>query len=128
MARWLVGLSALALSGCFNGLLLTPVDTGSPVSETVVREAKRPVLCCNKVAIIDVDGIILNARTGGLLGEGDNMRLAFREQLDAAADDPNVKAVVLRINSPGGAVTASDIMYQDVIRFRATRTSRWWRA
>jgi protease-4 len=118
MAHWLVGLSALALSGCFNGVLLTPVDTSSPVTETVVCEAKRSILCCNKVAIIDVDGIILNAKTGGLLGEGDNMMSTFRERLDAAADDPNVKAVVLRINSPGGAVTASDIMYQDVIRFR----------
>jgi protease-4 len=118
MARWLVGLSALTLSGCFNGLLLTPVDTNSPVSETVICEAKRPILCCNKVAIIDVDGVILNAKTGGLLGGGDNMMSTFRERLDAAADDPNVVAVVLRINSPGGAVTASDIMYQDVSRFR----------
>lgn len=31
---------------------------------------------------------------------------------------PHVKAVVIRINSPGGAVTASDIMYQDLCRFR----------
>ncbi len=46
------------------------------------------------------------------------MMSTFRERLDAAADDPGVKAVVLRINSPGGAVTASDIMYQDVLRFR----------
>jgi len=118
MARWLVGLSALTLGGCFNGLLLTPVDTGSPVTETVVCEAKRPILCCNKVAIIDVDGVILNAKTGGLLGGGDNMMSTFRERLDTAADDPSVKAVVLRINSPGGAVTASDIMYEDVLRFR----------
>ena len=118
MARALVFLSALALSGCFNGVLLTPVNTGSPVEETVMREAKRPFLCLSKIAIIDVDGVILNAKVGGLLGEGDNMMSTFRERLDAAADDPNVKAVVLRINSPGGAVTASDIMYQDVLRFR----------
>ncbi|HKI38448.1 MAG TPA: signal peptide peptidase SppA [Gemmataceae bacterium] len=118
MARWLVCLSALSLGGCFNGVLLTPVNTATPVEETVICEAKRPFLCCNKVAIIDVDGMILNAKVGGLLGEGDNMMSTFRERLDAAADDPNVKAVVLRINSPGGAVTASDIMYQDVLRFR----------
>ncbi len=70
MARWLVFLPALALTGCFNGLLLTPVDTSSPIAETVICEAKRPILCCNKIAIIDVDGIILNAKTGGLLGGG----------------------------------------------------------
>jgi protease-4 len=62
--------------------------------------------------------MILNAKTGGLLGGGDNMMSTFRERLDAAEDDPQVKAVVLRINSPGGAVTASDIMYNDVLRFR----------
>jgi protease-4 len=116
--RWLVFLSALALCGCFNSLLLTPVDTSSPVDETLVREAHHPILCCNKVAIIDVEGMILNAKVGGLLSDGDNMMSTFRERLDCAADDPNVKAVVLRINSPGGAVTASDIMYQDVMRFR----------
>ena len=118
MARWLVGLSALALGGCFNGLLVTPVDTSSPIEETLIREVDRPILCHNKVAIIDVEGMILNAKTGGLLGGGDNMMSTFRERLDAAADDPNVKAVVLRINSPGGAVTASDIMFQDLVHFR----------
>ena len=75
-------------------------------------------LCRNKIAIIDVEGMILNARTSGLFGGGDNPMSLFRERLDAAADDPHVKAVVLRINSPGGAVTASDIMYQDVLSFR----------
>jgi protease-4 len=42
----------------------------------------------------------------------------FREKLDAAAADKRVKAVVLRINSPGGAVTASDIIFQDLVHFR----------
>jgi protease-4 len=118
MARWLVCLSALTLSGCFNGVLLTPVNTASPVEETVMREAHRPLLCFSKIAVIDVEGMILNAKVGGLLGEGDNMMSTFCERLDAAAEDPNVKAVVLRINSPGGAVTASDIMYHEVLRFR----------
>jgi protease-4 len=117
MARRLVCLLALTLSGCFNGLLLTPVDTSSPVEETVVCEADRP-LCRDKVALIDVEGMILNAKTSGLLGDGDNMMSLFRERLDAARDDRHVKAVVLRINSPGGAVTASDIMYQDLLTFR----------
>src|SRR6202011_3570687 len=69
-------------------------------------------------AILDVEGMIVNARTSGLFGSGDNPMSLFRERLDAAADDRHVKAVVLRINSPGGAVTASDIMYQEVLNFR----------
>src|SRR5205085_488714 len=75
--------------------------------------------CCrDKVALIDVEGMILNARGSSLFGGGDNPVSLFRERLDEAAHDRRVKAVVLRINSPGGAVTASDIMYQDLLRFR----------
>jgi protease-4 len=110
-------LAAVAFCGCFNGVMLTPCNSSGPVEETLISDS-HGCWCRDKVAIIDVEGIILNAKTGGLLGEGDNPMSLFRERLDAAADDPHVKAVVLRINSPGGAVTASDIMYQDLLRFR----------
>jgi protease-4 len=119
MARRIVLSLALTLTGCFNGVLLRPVHVDGPLDEAMVYDAKH-CLCRNKVAIIDVDGMILNMRTsGGLLGgSGENPVSLFREKLDAAATDCHVKAVVLRINSPGGAVTASDIMFQDLLDFR----------
>jgi len=40
------------------------------------------------------------------------------EKLDRAAKDRSVRAVVLRINSPGGGVTASDLMYQELLDFK----------
>jgi protease-4 len=110
-------LLALCSTGCFNGLLLTPTSVDGPIEETVVTEPHH-WLCRDKIALIDVEGVILNARESGLLGSGDNPVALFRERLDAAADDKHVKAVVLRINSPGGSVTASDIMYRDLCRFR----------
>jgi protease-4 len=113
----LVIVTACLLTGCFNGILLTPTHVGGPVEETIIEDPQH-CLCRNKVAIIDVQGMILNARTSSFLGGGDNPMSVFRERLDAAADDKRVKAVVLRINSPGGAVTASDIMYQEVLNFR----------
>jgi protease-4 len=115
--RWLALVACLPLTGCFNGLLLTPTNVSEPVEETVVTDAKS-WLCCNKIAIIDVNGTIINARNSGLFGDGDNPVSLFKERLDAAADDKHVKAVVLRINSPGGAVTASDIMYKELLSFR----------
>ena len=117
MARWLVALTPLLLTGCFNGLLLKPTYCGGPVEETVMADADW-LLCRDKVAVIDVEGLILNARTSGLLGDGENPVALFRERLEAAAADRHVRAVVLRINSPGGGVTASDIMYEDLVRFR----------
>ena len=116
--RWLALLACLPMTGCFNGLLLTPTNVSDPVEESVIIEPKR-WLCHDKVAVIDVSGMILNARSSGIFGDGENMVSLFRERLDAAAKDPHVKAVVLRINSPGGAVTASDIMYRDLVNFRA---------
>jgi protease-4 len=118
MLRWTVLAAAVLLPGCFNGLVLTPTHVGGPVVETPVCDADH-YFCCDKVALIDVEGLIVNARESGFLGGGgDNPVSLFRERLDAAADDKHVKAVVIRINSPGGGVTASDIMYQDLCRFR----------
>ena len=45
----------------------------------------------------------------------------IKEQLIRAGDDSHVKAVVLRINSPGGTVTASDIIYHELQAFKERR-------
>ena len=72
----------------------------------------------SKIVIIDVNGMIANANQGGLLSAGENPVATLDEKLHAAQADPKVKAVILRINSPGGTVTASDMMYRQVNRFR----------
>ncbi len=117
MARWMVIPAVLTLTGCFNGLIISPTYVGGPISETIIADPQT-WFCRDKVALIDVDGLLLNARTGSLLGSGDNPVSLFREKLEAAAYDERVQAIVLRINSPGGAVTASDIMYRDLLHFR----------
>ncbi|MCX5655419.1 MAG: signal peptide peptidase SppA [Planctomycetota bacterium] len=57
----------------------------------------------NKIVVIRVEGII-----------EESMAEALRLQLQRAAHDRSVKAVILRINSPGGGLTASDMIYHDV--------------
>jgi protease-4 len=61
----------------------------------------------DKVAIITLDGVILE----GLLSYA-------RKQIEQAADDHHVKAVVVRINSPGGSITASDELYRLLLELR----------
>ena len=70
------------------------------------------------VAILDVDGLILNTPFVGPLSVGENPVALFREKLEAIACDPCVKAVVLRINSPGGGVAACIAMRHDLERFK----------
>ena len=73
-----------------------------------------------RIGIVDVDGLILNQNMTGLYSVGENPVSAFREKLEAAARDPRFRAVVLRINSPGGGVSSSDIISDELGRFRQT--------
>src|SRR5207248_2030532 len=56
----------------------------------------------------------------GLLEEESTVERVHAE-LKKAADDARVKAVVLRVNSPGGGVTASDDVYGEIVRFKKER-------
>lgn len=116
----LLGIFALMLcltsSGCSDlSFLITPVRDGGKLKETQVQPGGG-----DKIAIIEVEGLLINAQTGGLnpLGPQENRLSLFTQQLDRARQDSAVKAVVLRVNSPGGTVTASDTMYDLVKRFR----------
>lgn len=72
----------------------------------------------DKIAIVDINGLILNTRPKGFLSEGTNPVADLQEKLRLAANDPDVKAVILRVNTPGGTVTASDVMFREVERFK----------
>jgi protease IV len=63
-----------------------------------------------KIAIVYADGTIID-------GKGDNGYLGsknFTEMMQAVRKDKDVKAVVLRVNSPGGSALASDIMWREI--------------
>ena len=109
---------ATALTGCAPmSFLITPVQRPHGLVEHVV--SRDSFWAGDRIALIDIDGVLRNAPAGSLLGPtGDNPVVLFKEKLDQAAGDDRVKAVVLRINSPGGGVTASDLMYSELIEFK----------
>jgi protease-4 len=72
----------------------------------------------DKIALIDVDGLLVNFNRVGAYSLGENPVASFQEKLTAAAADPAVKAVVLRINSPGGGVAAAELMGRSLADFR----------
>lgn len=114
-----LGASLILSTGCGTpSLLITPVANTSKLQEIRVVEGKG--FSSDKIAIIEVEGMLMNARTGGFLQPSENKLSLFTQQMERAAADPSVKAVVLRINSPGGTVTCSDNMYEMVREFRAT--------
>ncbi len=70
----------------------------------------------DKIAVIYVTGVISSSEDGDTTEGG--MVTDIEDQLQQAVDDKHVKAVILRINSPGGEVVASDEIYQAVVAAR----------
>ncbi len=105
-------------TGCGNpALLIRPVDARDGLREYVVEPGKG-MFVRDKIAVIDVDGILMNQQASGLFQNGENPVSLFQEKLDAAQKDSQVKAAVIRLNTPGGTVAASDAMYQSLQKFR----------
>ncbi len=121
LAYIILGASVL-LSGCGPqwGFIVRPIPPDQRMKETVVL-TDPGWFVTDKIAVLDLDGIILNDRSVGLFSGGENPVSAFIEKINAVSADPDVKAVVLRINSPGGGVTASDILYHELVRLKARR-------
>ena len=107
-------LAAIALLG--TGCITIDALGGGrkPLDETVVYGKSGP-----KVLLLDIDGIIGDSNVRGPLGTGGREAATsrVREQLDKA-EKTQVAGVLLRINSPGGAVTASDVVYREILRFK----------
>ncbi|MBY0525152.1 MAG: S49 family peptidase [Gemmataceae bacterium] len=96
----------LALSLGVNFVLLfggrmAGLDGGtSYVNERIVSG---PTRATNKIAIVKLDGVIMEGAIGFV-----------QKEIDQAAMDEHVKAVILRINSPGGSITASDDLHRRI--------------
>jgi protease-4 len=68
-----------------------------------------------KIALVEVQGIIF----GGSLEPGAYGPVELvRRQLEAAAKDDNVRAVILRVNTPGGEVLAADELNRAISEFQ----------
>ena len=72
----------------------------------------------HKVLLIDIDGMILGAELSTFFLSVESTVASVKERLTKAEKDPSIRAVMLRLNSPGGGVTASDIVYQEIMDFK----------
>lgn len=68
-----------------------------------------------KVLLLEVDGVIANEADRGLLSGRMGMVDRIDRMLRQAEEDPSVRALLLRINSPGGGITASDTIYHRLV-------------
>ena len=72
----------------------------------------------DKIAVITLRGLISTGINGNV---GESMVDDLRWQLEQARNDDEVRAIVLEVDSPGGEVTASDMIYNAVAKTRAKK-------
>jgi protease-4 len=112
-------LTALALAGCSSIISIDLAPRIRPLEEETV-EGSGP----SKILLLDLSGL-LQEDTPSLSLTTPPPRVPLlarvREELDKAEKDDKVRGVVLRINSPGGTMTASDVIYREIREFKARR-------
>ena len=79
--------------------------SGNMLAEEVIREGPASA----KIAVITVEGIIY--------GE---LAKDVYQQLEKARQDRHVKGLIIRVDSPGGLISASDQIYKEILKYRQT--------
>jgi protease-4 len=105
--------AAVLLSGCIS---ITLVPTPGPLQEEQIGGSGK-----DKILVVELSGLISSHEESGVVMERPSMIARAKEELNRAAQDPRIKAMVVRINSPGGTVTASDVLHHEIVKFKEKR-------
>ncbi|GBE04643.1 MAG TPA: signal peptide peptidase SppA [Nitrospirae bacterium] len=106
-------IGAFLLSGCISTKVTLFRSYSEPLKEyTLEGEGD------GKVLMIPVKGVITSRSKNRLLYTEPGTVQEIVSHLEMAAEDKKIKVVVLQIDSPGGTVTASDILYHEIKEFK----------
>ncbi len=72
------------------------------------------------IAIIFASGTIVDQASGGMNSEK-QITKKLAEYIRKAREDKKIKAIILRVDSPGGSVMTSDIIWQEVMKTRGVK-------
>jgi protease-4 len=94
------------ITGCLIAILVVFFFVGvTVIAFKFVGKGKMPLVAGEKVGVVEIKGLIADSK-------------AVLRQLDRFSEDPAIKAIVVRINSPGGAVGPSQEILREVEKVR----------
>ena len=105
--------SALLTSGCAAPSIRLISDVRDPLQEFTLEGEGQ-----DKVLVIPIQGVISDTPKSGFLRVLPSKVQEVVSHLRLAEKDKHIKAVVLKINSPGGTATASDVLYREISTFK----------
>ena len=88
-------------------------DTIDPLEEFTLEGSGT-----DKILLISVNGLISDRPKKGLIHTSASLVEQIVSQINKAEKDKQIKAVLFKINSPGGTITASDLLYHEISLFK----------
>ena len=119
MRKWVAFFGAVACLGLGACISVAPFGFGNnrgPVALEVIQPADH-WYSFDQVLMIPLSGLVTEGSKSSLTGEP-GMLVALKDRLKAAEENPRIKAVVLRIDSPGGTITAADLIFHEIMEFK----------
>ncbi len=113
-SRLLVVLGVIALiSACSLPRIVLFKDSADPLQEFTLEGSER-----DKILLIPLQGMISDSPQKSFLKSAPSMVQHVMSQLQKAEKDKRIKAILLKVNSPGGTITASDILYHEILEYK----------
>ena len=106
-------LAVLLNSGCIKPKITLFPDGSEPLKEYTLQGSGN-----EKILMVTIKGFISDSTTGLPLMHKMGTVQNIVAQLKRAEKDKHIKAVVLKVDSPGGSVTASDMLYHEIIKYK----------
>lgn len=106
-------LTCLALTGCIQANVSLFGDPGAPYREQTITGKGQ-----GKILLMGIEGLISEHQRDGLLRTRPSTVQEVAAQLKLARQDKDIKALVLKIDSPGGTVTASDVIHHELMAYK----------
>ncbi len=104
----------LMLSACSLPRLNLFDTTPNPLQEHTLEGTGK-----DKILIIPINGMISDSPQQDFFGTKPSLVEQVVVQLNKARSDSKIKAVLLKVNSPGGTITASDLLYHEISAYKA---------
>ena len=117
MKKYLIALLILTAAGMFFGCAAPQVklfsDASDPLQEFIIQgEADE------KVLVISISGVITTKPSQSFLRTMPGLVQETVSQLKKAENDKSIKSVLIKVDSPGGTVTAGDMLYHELMAYK----------
>ncbi len=115
----IIAIAVLFLIGCEAPKIRIFPSYADPLQEYTLQGTET-----GKVLVIALRGMITDAPKRQFIRTRPSMVQEVVSQLRKAEADPEIKAVLLKIDSPGGSVIASDLIYNEIVAFKQRKKAK----